>query len=246
MPFKKLKNERRKDRRSMAFTMYPTSLVMRPSVCFYCGKNSENDERTLGESFGIRYCTEHKATAKRDSDAYLHEQGYVKTSDALAHAVLGPLLEHLKTPTTIRRSNGTWDGGWELEHGFLCENASLKRENGVWHIPMKNKERGIMKGASLPSFCDEAFAVHNPHLPPLDFAAAKAALDEGVYAAWSSPPSHVPETQNVHTICVNGNLIRAFLPEAQAESLDGVAVRASLLEGTGQALEAQSENVCPQ
>jgi len=211
---------------NMAAALYPTSLNMRPCVCFYCSADYENDERTLGEAFGIRYCAEHKATAKRDSNAYLHEVGHVKTGDALAHAVLGPLLEHLKTPTTIRRSNGTWDGGWELECGF---STTLKREGGVWHIPMKNEEKGITKGVALPTFCDEAFVVHNPHLSPLDFAAAKAVLDEGVYAAWCSPPSHVPETSNIHTLCINGSVARVFLPER-----------------TGQALEAQLENVCPQ
>ena len=191
---------------------------MRPEACFYCGVEPENDERTLDYHFGIRYCGEHKTWAKRDSNAYLHETGYVKLRDALAHPELSSFLTLLKSPTTIRRSNGTWETGWTLATPSEERDQfpTLQKEDGVWHIPMENADKAIMKKVRLPILFDS----RNEHLasPHADAEAVRRLLDAGVYAAdyaavLSLPPSHpMEETPGVEHVLHEGVLVRAFVP----------------------------------
>jgi hypothetical protein len=199
-----------------SFSLQPTRLVMRPEACFYCGVEPENDERTLDYHFGIRYCREHKTWAKRDSNAYLHETGYVKLQDALAHPALSPFLARLKSPTTIQRSNGAWEAGWTLAtpKEDLDSFPTLQKEDGVWHIPMENADKAMVKRVRLPILFDG----RNEHLASSDADAIRRLLDTGVYAAdfaavLALPPSHpMEETPGVQHVLLNGAPVRAFIP----------------------------------
>ena len=191
---------------------------MRPEACFYCGSEPENDERTLDYHFGIRYCKDHKTWAKRDSKAYLHEVGHVKLQDALAHPVLSPFLARLESPTTIQRSNGTWETGWTLAtpKEDLDQFPTLQKEDGEWLIPMADAEKGILKKVRLSILCDS----RNEHLSSsyLDVDAIRELLDAGVYAADYAavvalpPPHHIKETPGVQHVLLNGVPVRAFVP----------------------------------
>lgn len=199
-----------------SFSLQPTRLVMRPDACFYCGLEPENDERTLNYHFGIRYCSEHKTWAKRDSNAYLHETGYVKLHDALAHPALSPFLALLRAPTTIQRSNGAWETGWRLStpREDPDEFSTLQREDGVWYIPMENVEKTIIKNVRLPILFDR----RNEHLASSSLDEVRQLLDAGVYAAdyaavLALPPPHaIEETPGVQPLLVDGVLVRAFVP----------------------------------
>jgi hypothetical protein len=169
------------------FAVNPTTLVMRPDACFYCGADPENDERTLGDRFGIRYCGAHKASAKRDSNAYLHEAHHVKVVDALRHPVLGPFLTLLESPTAILRSNGAWDHGWRLETRPFAAHSTLMWTRGVWTIPMFHEGQDRQKRVPLPTLVDDAFLMHNPRIGFIGFhatafASIQRVLDDGVYA----------------------------------------------------------------
>ena len=186
--------------------LVPTSLTLRRSACFYCGEPHNADLWAIPETRGLRCCTTHKATAARDLKAHLHTLDQVRTDDALAHPLLAPFLEQLKSPTTIQRSSGVWEGDWTLQEGPDCRHWTLLRLNGVWHIPMKHASSNSAKRVPLPIFCTTAFTEHNSHsrLSPID--AIQAALDEGLYkeeyeAAYAhGSPSHVDETPGVYTV----------------------------------------------
>ena len=199
------------------FAIAPTTLVMRPDACFYCGAEPENDERTLGDRFGIRYCGAHKSSAKRDSNAYLHETKCVKTRDALQHAVLGPFLALLHAPHAIKRTNGAWDAGWTLQSELFTKHAALVQQDGVWHIPMIHKANDVAKLVRLPTFLDDAFLAQNPGSTRLVemVGEVRRVLDEGVYAAdyeavltLTSSPMEVAETSIVEHAYVNGVVVR--------------------------------------
>ena len=205
------------------FAMTPTTLVMRPDACFYCGAEPENDERTLGDTFGIRYCGAHKSAAKRDSNAYLHETHHVKVADAIRHPVLGPFLALLESPTAILRSNGAWDHGWRLETRPFAAYSTLMWTRGVWTIPMFHGEQRRQKRVPLPTLLGDAFLTHNPGAAFTAFTAFTAAafvslqrvLDDGVYAAdyaavraLTELPHEVAETAGINEYVVGQRLAR--------------------------------------
>jgi hypothetical protein len=199
-----------------SFSLQPTRLVMRPDACFYCGVEPENDERTLEYHFGIRYCREHKTWAKRDSNAYLHETGYVKLRDALAHPELSLFLTLLKSPTTIQRSNGAWEAGWTLAtpKEDLDSFPTLQKEDGVWHIPMENADKAIVQKVRLSILFDS----RTEHLASSSLDEVCRLLDAGVYAAdfaavLALPPPHaIEETPGIQHVLHDGVLVRAFVP----------------------------------
>ena len=206
------------------FAMTPTTLVMRPDACFYCGAEPENDERTLGDAFGIRYCGTHKSAAKRDSNAYLHETHHVKVADALLHPVLGPFLALLESPTAILRSNGAWDHGWRLETRPFADHSTLMWTRGVWTIPMFHGEQRRQKRVPLPTLLDDAFLTHNPGIVFPAFPASRTSLqrvlDDGVYAAdyaavraLTELPHEVVETAGINEYVVGQRLARIFVEQ---------------------------------
>jgi len=195
-------------------SVYPTSLVMRTLSCFYCDTEYENDEPTLGRTFGIRYCTEHKAAAKRDSNAYLHANYCVKLHDALAHEALGPFLRRLLSPVHIRRSNGLLEGGWTLERG---DDKILSYANDEWHVPMELATR-FTKSVALSIFEHGDVAAHNDPALQAQIPEIRAILDEGIYKAdydaqdaLSSSPVIVRDSANIGYCVLNGELRRVFM-----------------------------------
>ena len=199
--------------------IHPSTLVMRRPECFYCETESANDERTLSDTFGIRYCELHRASAKRDSNAYLHEQKRVKTLDVLeGHPVLSPFLISLQTETTIQRSDGTWDNNWVLQDQCYHRHTTLLKMDGVWHIPMMHKHDDLIKLISLPNFFTEEFVCHNPtRLSSFEQEDLQRVLDVGIYVAdyeavrsLSVMPIDIEETLGVTHVLVGDAVIRAL------------------------------------
>jgi len=201
-------------------TLLPSSLVMRTCACFYCGKDYENDERTLGDNWGIRYCVDHKAAAKRDSNAYLHGAGRVKTSCALAHPILGPFLNALTSDTHIRRTNGSVEGRWTLQHERWSDDKALVLQNGEWYVPMIHRATETTKGVAIRSLLDDRIASLNDASLAAQIPEVLTVLDAGVYAEdyaaflAAGTPGVVGETKGVVPVIANGTLGRAFLPSA--------------------------------
>jgi hypothetical protein len=193
---------------------------MRACACFYCGKDYENDERTLGDTWGIRYCADHKAAAKRDSNAYLHKAGRVKLSFALAHPVLGPFLEALQSETHIRRSSGAVEGRWTLHYEVWNDDKALVRTDGEWYVPMIHRATETRKGVSIRSLLDERIASLNDASIAAQIPEVLTVLDAGVYAEdyaaflAAGTPGVVGETKGVVPVIANGTLGRIFVPTA--------------------------------
>ena len=199
----------------MATTLLPSSLVMRACACFYCEKEYENDERTVGDHFGIRYCADHKAAAKRDSNAYLHETGRVKMSFALEHPVLGPFLNALTSDTHIRRTSGAVEGRWTLQQERWSDDKALALQNGEWYVPMIHRATETTKGVSIRSLLDERIASLNDASLAAQIPEVLTVLETGVYAAAflaAGVPAVVKETASVVPIFANGTLGRMFVP----------------------------------
>jgi hypothetical protein len=68
-------------------TFEPISLVMRKMECFYCGADDTGVE-TVNRLFGIKFCEIHKIRAIRDTNAYLHRQGFVRIEDAFKNQTI--------------------------------------------------------------------------------------------------------------------------------------------------------------
>jgi hypothetical protein len=188
--------------------LYPTSLVMRATRCFYCDTEYENDEATLGHTFGIRYCAEHKAAAKRDSKAYLHVERRVKIKDGLGHDVLGPFLRLLASDQSIRRSSGLLEGGWVLStEEEAPERSTIFFIDEKWHIPMVHEGHGLVKAVRLSDF--ETPAIRD-QLPVV-----QAVLDDGIYKhdflLQQDLPSSVPEQEGIGYCVVDGQVRRVFM-----------------------------------
>ena len=201
-------------------TFYPCSLVMRSCACFYCEKENENDEHTLGNHWGIRYCSDHKAAAKRDSNAYLHGAGRVKVWFALSHPVLEPFLNALKSETHIRRTSGAVEGRWTLHEEVWSDEKHIVRQDGDWYVPMIHRATDTTKGVGIRSLLDERIASLNDAALTNQIPSVLAALDAGVYAEdyaaflAAGAPAVVRETAGVVPVIANGTLARLFVPTA--------------------------------
>jgi hypothetical protein len=181
---------------------------MRPTRCFYCDTESENDEQTLGHTFGIRYCAEHKADAKRDSNAYLHVVRRVKIRDGLNHDVLGPFLKLLTSDQSIRRTSGLVEGGWVLsKNEDLVDRSTIFFRDEKWHIPMVHAGHDLVKAVRLSDF--ETPAIRD-QLPVI-----QALLEDGIYKhdflQQQDLPSSVPEQEGISYCVVDGQVRRVFL-----------------------------------
>jgi len=93
----------------------PHSLCMRRNICEYCSQ-TEVRHYTVEHMIGIIACADHKAWAKRDCNAYMHKNKYVKFKDA-KDAGLAEFLDELKEKEgefLIQRSNGEKETGWKV------------------------------------------------------------------------------------------------------------------------------------
>ena len=151
----------------MNISLSPQSLVMTPLCCFYCGAHNvfhtEIDYR-----FGLKHCGAHGADARRDCNAYKHQQGMVDVLDAKEMPAMQPLFAH--ATFTVQRSNGALEDGWALRHGSHYEKVFIYRVEGVWSAPLYKAE--LIKHVAIQEI-----------LAPEEAAQVIAALDAGVYAA---------------------------------------------------------------
>jgi len=181
---------------------------MRSTRCFYCVAESENDEQTLGHTFGIRYCAAHKAAAKRDSKAYLHVERRVKIKDALIHEALGPVLKLLTSDQSIRRSSGLVEGGWVLSSNEESpERSTIFFIDEKWHIPMIHEGHELVKAVRLSDFETPAIRDQIPVI--------QALLEDGIYKheflLQQDLPSSVPEQEGISYCVADGQVRRVFL-----------------------------------
>lgn len=191
--------------------MNPCSLVMRKAVCFYCGKEQEADELTIGHHFGIRYCSDHKADAKRDSNAYLHRTNRVKASDAIKHSLTGPFFQAL-SHAHIRRSSGSIEGGWRFQKGFVID-TMIQWSNGDWFIPMTHDASETTKSVPLSMFAEEEVRVKNDTRIGSLVDTVRSVLKEGIYKGDSdSQPitTDIAETEGVQLCYSGGEIGRVF------------------------------------
>jgi len=199
--------------------MNPCSLVMRKAVCFYCGTKQDADELTIGHHFGIRYCSNHKADAKRDSNAYLHRTKRVRASDALKHPVIGPFFQAL-SHAHIRRSSGSVEGGWRFQKGCVID-TMIQWSNGDWFIPMVHDASETSKTVPLSMFMEEGICEKNdPRISRL-VETVRSVLNEGVYKSDSestTPVQEVLESEDIHLCYSNGLVGRIFMPKSQTEN----------------------------
>ena len=188
--------------------MNPCSLVMRKAVCFYCGQERESDELTIGHHFGIRYCSDHKADAKRDSNAYLHRTKRVRASDALKHPVIGPFFQAL-SHVHIRRSSGSVEGGWRFQKGFMYDNMILWPDGkGDWFVPMVHDASETIKSVPLSMFAEEGVREANDLRISDLVETVRSVLNEGIYRAdydvsLATVATDVAETEGVQ-LCYSG------------------------------------------
>ena len=180
----------------------PSTLVMRTLTCFYCGKESEHDERTSSQ-FGIRYCTDHKSDAHRDVRAYLHRVKKVRTQHALVHPILGPFLNLLKTDTHIRRTSGAIENGWTLQHEAWSDYSTLNVIEDTWFVPMIHRESETIRYVSLITFLEPDLAAVNNLALAGQIQPILTVLNDGIYkehydaVVQLQPPSLVQETDGV-------------------------------------------------
>lgn len=155
--------------------VFPHSLVMRRRQCEYC-EMSSTDEESVGITmimwmFGIYRCTEHKAVAERDCNAYCHMNGIVDMRRAKHMPVIAALLAELST-IRVLRSNGAIEEDWTLYYGSHTNPVFLTNdERRGWHIPVISPD-GLTKVVPIATIAKETVAI----------LAAIAALDAGVYA----------------------------------------------------------------
>jgi hypothetical protein len=195
--------------------MNPCSLVMRKAVCFYCGTKQEADELTIGHHFGIRYCSDHKADAKRDSNAYLHRTKRVRASDALKHLVTGPFFQAL-SHAYIRRSSGLIEGGWRFQKGFVID-TMIQWSNGDWFVPMVHDASETSKTVPLSMFAEEGVREKNDTRIGSLVDTVRSVLEEGVYKADNdSRPitEDIAETEGVQLFYSGGELGRVYIPSS--------------------------------
>lgn len=206
----------------MEFPTSPCSLVMRAARCFYCSNSHVGDELTLGDAFGIRHCEDHRATAKRDSRAYLHERRIVIVRDAASHAVLGPFLELFHSDTWIRRSGGNLENGWKAPFAtadLLAEPCKRTLPlfvflEGEWRIKLRLGEE-LAKAVGLSAFEEPEVAALNNHAIQEQVGRIRALLEEGIYKAdyeaqLGVTPSTVRESDGIIHAFYNGAPVRMW------------------------------------
>jgi hypothetical protein len=170
----------------MASFVYPTSLVMRRTICFYCPREFVADHHVLGHNHGIRYCEEHQQNALQDGRAFMHESGYVRIADAREVPTLRTIIDMLSVPVCILRTNGKIHHGWTFYYGSHSNLQFIQRINGFWSFPMIH-ESGILKHVVLDSFHLPQLKYQNDSVLHSEFYEfldkGIAILDKGIYEA---------------------------------------------------------------
>jgi len=198
-------------------SLVPTSLVMRPDVCFYCQEEPTCDIHTHMRTFGIRSCNIHKTYAKRDCNAYLHSIGKVTLYDAEQNAAIMPFLALLENEVYILRTNGNLDDCWTLNKHDIYEPLPLTCLNGEWVVPMIRKGH-ITKNVEIKSFLSPVVKSANKDRMPDDLedriTNALKALDDGLYITdfnahnLLGEPGSVQETSGITSVWAPNGEVR--------------------------------------
>ena len=203
-------------------TLEPTSLIMRPCACFYCGAPEAGDE-TVDHMFGIKCCKTHRSRAKRDCNAYLHRAGHVLLEDAWINPVLKRLLDVLASNAlSVERSNGTVEDDWSLQQNNPFIHVHISRVEGVWSMPVECKRINLYKIVPLMNFL-RADLVAKMKVPADWHSIVESAMDtlvDGVYRADAEAYDYalnhdeaqtIAETSGVATIVYEGVEQRVFV-----------------------------------
>jgi len=145
--------------------------------------------------------------AVRDCKAYMHRDGIVKISDAMKVPILNEFIESYDSGFIIESATGEI---WTIHTGDDWFNPQfILKVNGVWSIPIINKERTHLKVVPLVIF-------NNP-----DVHVAIQYLDAGVYIHENNEYEAKvnrdisPEIQDepfIQTFTHNGVTVRMFIP----------------------------------
>lgn len=208
-------------------TLEPTSLIMRPCACFYCG--AEDKCVVLIEySFGMKVCHAHKPQAQRDCRAYLHRHGLVRLKDTLEHSEIRRFLDIFKAQecVPVERTNGTIEDDWSLREGNHFEPAFFSRTEDRWGVPLYNKRLNLNKTVPIINFLRPD--INGKMMIPVDWQSIIEAtldiLNEGVYKAdveaYDYARNHdesetITETPGVATIIYEGHEERIFVGQGR-------------------------------
>jgi len=208
-------------------TLEPTSLIMRPCACFYCG--AEDKCVVLIEySFGIKVCHAHKPRAERDCRAYLHRHGLVRLKDTMEHSEIRRFLDILKAHpfVLVERTNGTIEDDWSLREGNHFEPAFFSRTEDRWGVPLYNKRLNLNKTVPIINFLRSD--INGKMTIPVDWQSIIEGvldiLNEGVYKAdveaYDYARNHdesetITETPGVATIIYEGREERIFVGQGR-------------------------------
>ena len=200
-------------------SLTPTSLIMRPDLCFYCRDQATRDVHTHIRLYGIRTCDNHAAAANRDCKAYLHEMGKVTIRDAFHNMAIKVLLDILTNEVYIVRTNGALDNCWTLNNKELIEPLPLSRIGEDWCVPMI-RQGHVTKNVAIKSFLRQEVKEANMESVPADMetivADALKALTDGIYIAeynehkYLGTPGAVQETSGVKTVWVGDHEVRVY------------------------------------
>lgn len=210
-------------RMSDAVYIVPTSLVMRKTACFYCGRESTADSHVLVYNYGIRHCEEHRATAGRDIRAFLHTSGLVDVEAAEHYEPLRTLCKYLTAkPVSVLRTNGNVSDGWQLScTSSIYECEYIAHIEGTWCVPMFHTS-GITKHVPLHSFLHPQVQRANRDVFDDTWYASieesVALLEKGIYesdyAQQRDKTQIAPqESEHVTQVCTaEGPTVRVFAP----------------------------------
>ena len=158
----------------------PTTLIMRPSLCFYCPQ-PPTLQCLLGPHEGILCCAAHLTDAQRDTDAHMARMNMVRLGDAKTDPNLERLLAGLETTFKIRRSSGLIEPGWSLLNDIQLWNY-FRKYDGQWYLSaMKIEENGDRNRRQIPLSMFLEPELELPGVSAADIFAGIAALDAGFY-----------------------------------------------------------------
>lgn len=187
----------------------PQSLVLMPTICFYCAAQDEKLVEVF-PNFGILSCLIHYSHAIRDCNAYKHRSKIVAITDALTKPNLSVFMGQLEVGFPVLRSSGDIDPGWVVNTKTSCgvgEYISYSVERGCWLLPVLKPTDGSSKHININDLLSE--------LPELKMELVKfiEELEKGVYLEDSlsydnlvdkNKPTNVEEMAEIEPCIVNG------------------------------------------
>jgi len=125
----------------------PSRLVMRYTICEYCGNESAFAFRVLNHLHGILTCDSElcKNNAKRDVHAFFHTEKYARMGDIIK---MFPDM-NLQSIAVMRRDGSITPGGKILE-GTIDLPCFLRKLENNWCIPVTFTQDGNNSAKCMP------------------------------------------------------------------------------------------------